>query len=198
MIKVTIELLSALTGRTTKLGTTYITNDGKGTKELRNYDVRVMRKGVENPMGRTAREGRIEKFPSERVNVWCLVTRALLAAFPEERKSARHAETQVNATVMQGLNMLAEYAPPLEDTPVKAAREWLAASEGQAEPDVDATSRAMGCDMPEGDAREQLQRRVFLGLHLLGRHFTEDGHEWTSEQMEAVTTALKFIEALPS
>lgn len=88
MIVVKIELWSARTGRVTEIGRTYITNDGTGTDDRRNYDVWICRRGRYAPPGdyksAATRTASITKFPSKAYNVWRLIARALKAAFPEE------------------------------------------------------------------------------------------------------------------
>jgi hypothetical protein len=94
MISVTIKLHSALTGKTTILGRMYIWNKGresaKNNKAGRyNYGVAVCRKGQHNHSFRKAkmtRTGNVDNYPSEALNVWRLIVRALLSAFPEEVK----------------------------------------------------------------------------------------------------------------
>ncbi len=86
MLVVRIELHSAITGKITEIGRTYIANVG-GTPERGEYDVKVCRKNKldyikasKNPL----RKGRVSDYPRKSYNVWRLVSRALLAAFPEE------------------------------------------------------------------------------------------------------------------
>ena len=86
MIRVTIDLISAIhPDRDQRLGTMFITNDGTGTTEKRNYDVHVCRKGAEDMFGKPTRTGRVENYPAPSYNVWRLIARALLSAFPEEK-----------------------------------------------------------------------------------------------------------------
>lgn len=98
MIRVTIELVSAVTGTTSEIGRMYITNDGTGTVDLGSYDVAVCRRGTTAipapcaPKGpKPARAGRVENYRRQAYNIWRLVTRACLSAFPEERAHARGA-----------------------------------------------------------------------------------------------------------
>ena len=90
MIKVTIELQSAISGTTTKLGEMYISNDGTSLVPTSgDYFVSVCRKGKwgrhfgrhpEQPQ----RIGTVKNYPRLAYNVWRLVSRAILSAFPEE------------------------------------------------------------------------------------------------------------------
>lgn len=96
MIRVKVELISAVTGKTTQLGEMLIANDGtiKGGKRG-NYLVKVMRKGCFSATVREARdnwregavtrEGAVYDYPRKAYNVWRLISKALLSAFPEER-----------------------------------------------------------------------------------------------------------------
>jgi len=92
MIKVTIELQSAMTGTTTKLGEMYISNDGTSPNPATgNYFVRVCRKGkwgYDSGFGRHSEQpqriGTVKNYPRLAYNVWRLVSRAILSAFPEE------------------------------------------------------------------------------------------------------------------
>lgn len=92
MIIVKIELWSAVTRKATEIGRMHIINDGTGNMLRRNYKVEVVRRGATatTPDGAPAeavpvtRRGEVRAFPSLSYNVWRLVTRALLSAFPEE------------------------------------------------------------------------------------------------------------------
>lgn len=197
MLKVTIELLSAITHRTSTLGVMYLSNDGQGTRERGNYDVRVMRKGVTSPLGKTTREGRVEDYPRLAYNVWRLIGRAIHAAFPEEREPGI---AKLNADVMNGLHAFraafdAQFAPDRNQY-ARAAQEWLDAA--GAEPDTDdaRVSEALGCNMPEGDAREAFQRSIFRGLKAVRHRWHATGTE-SEQTLTDIDNALKFIEALP-
>jgi len=79
-----------------ELGRTYIYNNGEGTSEIGEYEVRVCRnkhKGGEyGPPTKellydgkgASRTGEVKNYPRKRLNVWQLVIRSLLSAFPEE------------------------------------------------------------------------------------------------------------------
>lgn len=91
MLVVKIELWSAVTGKITEIGRTYIANDGTGVRGRGNYAVKVARKdAVAEPYTgwhdiRASRDGHVEDYPRESYNVWRLVSRALRSAFPEEK-----------------------------------------------------------------------------------------------------------------
>lgn len=80
MIVVPICLDSAVTLKTTVLGTLVITNDGTGTKSRRNYDVKVYGKNAPI-MGlrkvKPIRTGKIKNWRSEARPVFELVLEAL-------------------------------------------------------------------------------------------------------------------------
>jgi hypothetical protein len=120
MLKVTIELISAITGATSEIGRMYIANDGTASRanpKLGDYMVAVCRRGAfEYPKKngpRPAREGRVVGYPRLAHNVWRLITRALHVTFPEESAPAKRKAGDapvLNASVMRGLNALAEQA----------------------------------------------------------------------------------------
>ncbi len=88
MIVIKIELWPKGDGlRCRELGRAYIANVG-GTQKRGNYQVAVCRKGSTScPLtGKTkaAREGIVENYPRLSYNVWRLIIRSLLSAFPEE------------------------------------------------------------------------------------------------------------------
>jgi len=88
MIVVKIELHSALTGAKTVLGQMRIINDGTTKNAKRgHYNVDVMRKGKSalSSSSEVARTGRVENYPRLSYNVWRLISRALISAFPEEQ-----------------------------------------------------------------------------------------------------------------
>jgi hypothetical protein len=140
MIKVTIELISAITHRTSTLGTMYIANDGNGTAERGDYKVAVCRKGSAEPPRellansvnkRAARTGEIKAYPRLAYNVWRLIARATLAAFPEERNPAKTTTLPVlDASVMRGLAKFAhDKLVALGPQPGKAVEEVLTPNE---------------------------------------------------------------------
>src|SRR5262245_44304396 len=105
MLKVTIELISAVTGNTSEIGCMYIANDGRRSVEdpaLGDYRAAVCRRGTDavprelfDTAGWSAealarhpkatRSGEVKDYPRLAYNVWRLISRALVAAFPEER-----------------------------------------------------------------------------------------------------------------
>jgi hypothetical protein len=80
MLIVTVELLSALTGKRGKLGQLHIANVG-GTRTRGNYHGKAYRKGVEPPLGMQAegviREGRVKGYGRVAEPVWELVSSML-------------------------------------------------------------------------------------------------------------------------
>lgn len=90
MIRVTVDLISAIhPSRDQRLGTMFITNDGTCQDASRgNYTVAVCRKGSEDPAGPMTRRGRVDGYPRLAYNMWRLISRALISAFPEEARRA--------------------------------------------------------------------------------------------------------------
>lgn len=98
MLKITIELESALTGKTKILGRMYIWNRGlKDSQESKNkqgyfnYSAAICRKGTEehqrfaqSPQS-IFRTGEVLNYPSDAYPVWRLVTKALKSCFSEEK-----------------------------------------------------------------------------------------------------------------
>lgn len=90
MIRVTVELQSAITGETSLLGRMLIWNKGDSTNRARgNYGVSVCRKGdweagLGVPATNPTRTGEVLNYPRLSYNIWRLVLRALHSAFPEE------------------------------------------------------------------------------------------------------------------
>lgn len=85
MLVLKLEMHSAITGKVTEIGRTYIYNDGTGGRLRGNYGVRVCRRGGTAFEGRMSRTGEVKDYPRLSYNVWRLVIRSLLSAFPEER-----------------------------------------------------------------------------------------------------------------
>lgn len=82
MIRITVELVSAITGKTTLIGVGEIANDGTGSTTTGNYDVRLLKSPAyakPQNVGGIWRKGRIEKFPRQRLGPWDLLYRALRA-----------------------------------------------------------------------------------------------------------------------
>jgi hypothetical protein len=80
MIRITVELVSARTGLTTRLATAVITNDGTGSTSRGNYDAIFSLRKI-----KTWRTSRVEKFPRKYKSVWILVQRLLNEALHGER-----------------------------------------------------------------------------------------------------------------
>jgi hypothetical protein len=74
-----------------ELGRTYIHNVGCSQDHKRgDYEVLVARKGYHDHHsvfrgGKVARTGEVKNYPRLSYNVWRLIIRALLSAFPEEK-----------------------------------------------------------------------------------------------------------------
>lgn len=83
MIRVTVELLSAVDGRRETLGVMDICNDGSGTERNGNYIGRLYRKGTNN----IHRIGKVENFPRHSYVVWRLVLRMLADIFKDQEKA---------------------------------------------------------------------------------------------------------------
>lgn len=91
MIVVKVELWPRGDGSKAKeIGRTYIANIG-GDQRVGDYQVAVCRKGTTKcPLiGETkaARKGYVEGYPRKSYNMWRLIIRSLLSAFPEENKT---------------------------------------------------------------------------------------------------------------
>lgn len=88
MLVVRIELHSAITGKITEIGTMLIDNIG-GSHERGDYRVRVGKKthagDIVKVWKKPARTGIVTNYPRLSYNVWRLISRALRAAFPEEK-----------------------------------------------------------------------------------------------------------------
>lgn len=148
MIQVKIELVSAITGKTSEIGRMYITNDGAGTAERGGYDVGVCRRGsteITTPNGGIAlptRAGKVMDYPRLAYNVWRLITRACLAAFPEERptKPGKSFVSEITPNVMRGLELIRrhldenghDWRDGTAMSDVQAAQEWLDAAKADA------------------------------------------------------------------
>lgn len=145
MLVIKIEMHSSVDGRVEEYGRMYISNDGKGTESSSNYDVAVCRKGIigipENIGGfeAAARTGKVLDYSRKSYNVWRLISRALLAAFPEEQKiKPGKTPTTMTPQVIAGLRELidtAEEAMRHVDIPedAKAAIAWINAGVDQQE-----------------------------------------------------------------
>ena len=78
MLRVIVEIVPGGFGRARRLGTMYIANDGTGDVMSGNYTVKATTDRDDD------RYGEVKDYPRLRTNVWRLVARALLSAFPEE------------------------------------------------------------------------------------------------------------------
>lgn len=160
MIRVKIELCPmGDEERAREIGRMYIANDGATSAKdpkLGDYRVAVCRRGsTEVPREvysqahldpddarhfaedhpKATRAGTVQGYPRLAYNVWRLIARAVLAAFPEER-APRNAKggPELDSQVMQGLALLrqTEGAGSLssqEFDALQAALQWLAAGE---------------------------------------------------------------------
>ncbi len=146
MLKVTIELVSAVTGRTSEIGRMFIANDGEASKvnpKLGDYTVAVCKRGtsaVPAPIDElgpcSVRSGTVRDYPRHEHTVWRLVTQALHVAFPEEVLPAKRKAKDypaLDATVMRGLQSLRHYLDAAQHNgttmaDVVAAHEWLDAA----------------------------------------------------------------------
>lgn len=75
MILITIKLVSAIDeSRSREIGRMLIANDGSGTAERGDYQIRLMRRGTIDVVQKTAE---VKGFPRQSTVVWALVARAL-------------------------------------------------------------------------------------------------------------------------
>lgn len=82
MIVVRLELVSAQTGEVTNLGVAEIANDGKGTADVGNYEVRLFQWG---PGRKLWRKGQVEGFPRKAFGPWDLLCIGVAQALGAER-----------------------------------------------------------------------------------------------------------------
>ena len=97
MIIITVSMWSARTKRVTCLGRAVIHNvsDGSGDRPgLNDYAVAVGRRPAngkppapERVLERPLRTGSVTSYPSAAYNMWRLIIRGLLSAFPEEKRT---------------------------------------------------------------------------------------------------------------
>ncbi len=134
MILVRIDLISAVhDSRSREIGRMYIANNETRSTldpKLGDYDVAVCRRGTTelpkpfNEDGPSpARAGKVRDYPRLAYNVWRLISRACVAAFPEERNLKTCAIIGVDA--MRGLRMLAASGTISDHPDLVAARAWL-------------------------------------------------------------------------
>lgn len=79
MIRITIQLLSANTGKATILGVMDIWNKGDRPAIMtkHNYGFRIYKRNTANPTGKVHKDGVLEDYPREAYSVWVLVSRIL-------------------------------------------------------------------------------------------------------------------------
>lgn len=85
MLVLKLEMHSAITGEVREIGRTVIYNKG-GSHERGEYGVAVCRRGSTDYHNKPTRVGEVLNYPRLSYNVWRLVIRSLLSAFPEETK----------------------------------------------------------------------------------------------------------------
>jgi hypothetical protein len=83
VIRVTVELFSAIDGHHEVLGVAEIYNDASGTPNLGNYEYILSPRNVPN---KTWKKGNIEGFPRKRLLAWDLLYRCLKDAVSERNK----------------------------------------------------------------------------------------------------------------
>ncbi len=174
MIKVTIALVSAVTGVTSEIGRMFIANTG-GTAERGDYEVAICRRGtteVPAPVDMrgpaAVRSGSVVDYPRLDHNVWRLIARALLSTFPEEAKARKKRDAAfIDERVMRGLHLLRAHFVDdghawsvSEMSDVSAAEEWL-----------DAANRK---DNPPAVVRDDDER---IGIDSSGG-YTTNGKRW--------------------
>jgi len=152
MITVKIELWPrGREDRAREIGRMYIANDGRASvtdPSRGDYLVGVCRRGTTDvpreiygedagpgDEPKAARAAEVKNYPRLAYNVWRLIARAVLAAFPEEAKRAKRDErTLLDAQVMRGLELLEDHMNPNADMgsadteAVNAACDWLSAA----------------------------------------------------------------------
>lgn len=104
MLVIKIELHSAITGAVSEIGRMNIANEGTGTAQRGDYKVQVIRRSAPTDKGfwdynasNVTRTGEVKNYPRLSYNVWRLITRALLSAFPEEQRSGNPKPTSAGA-----------------------------------------------------------------------------------------------------
>jgi hypothetical protein len=93
MIRVTIELISAINGQRSTLGVMDICNDGQSDDpNIGHYYGKLYRKGAVKPQELTAvtdqyvqRRGKVKNYPRKSYVIWRLIIRMLRDMFPEEK-----------------------------------------------------------------------------------------------------------------
>ncbi len=119
MILVRIDLISAVdSSRSRELGRMYIANNGERSTldpKLGDYDVAVCRRGssaMPQPFDedgpKPTRWGMVRDYPRLAYNVWRLIARACVAAFPEERALKPGTTSVLSPEIMTGLRAMSE------------------------------------------------------------------------------------------
>lgn len=89
MLVLKLELHSAITGEVKEIGRTIIANTGGGSVTKGDYTIKVARKRDtftnKDTWKKPLRTGDVKNYPRCSYNVWRLVIRSLLSAFPEEK-----------------------------------------------------------------------------------------------------------------
>lgn len=82
MIRITVELISARTGKTTTLGVGEIWNDVSGTITRGNYGFRLGKRGQTRigPFDNVWKQGEVKGFPRQKLLAWDLLYRCLKEA----------------------------------------------------------------------------------------------------------------------
>ena len=134
-----------------EIGRMYIANDGRASvsdPSRGDYVVGVCRRGTDevpleiyqgmpghDDQPKAARAGEVKDYPRLAYNVWRLIARAVLAAFPEEVPRGKPKGTPVlDAQVMQGLQLLADLwqkgdqGAPINRAAISSALDWLDAA----------------------------------------------------------------------
>ena len=108
MIVVKIELHHASRpGKITEIGRMRIINTGSNADrpQLGNYTVNIFKRGQRR---KVVRWGSVENYPRMSYNVWRLVSRAILSAFPEEKRRCRDHKRGVSHSYFQRVGRLGD------------------------------------------------------------------------------------------
>ena len=91
MIKITVELVSAISGNTSVLGVAHIANDGQGTVEKGDYAVKLSKFGGKGLW----KSGWVKGFARQRLGGWDLLFRALQGTVGYRNKQSLVSEQEV-------------------------------------------------------------------------------------------------------
>lgn len=85
MIRVTIQLISARTGKVETLGVMDMWNMGDRPAIItkHNYGGRIYKRNTKNPTGKVHKEGVLEGYQREAYSVWVMVYRMLKTLLPD-------------------------------------------------------------------------------------------------------------------